>query len=72
MAVSIRATGADSLQEQEMPFVIFGKSISPSDEFSKIMMQYDVAATMARLLGATPPQVWLGSPITAVVQQPEK
>lgn len=58
--------GADSLQELETPFIIFGKGIAPTGEFPESMMQYDVAATMARLLGATPPQVWIGRPIPAV------
>lgn len=58
--------GGITLQELETPFIIFGKGIAPTGEFNESMMQYDVAATMAKLLGATPPQVWIGRPIKAV------
>lgn len=58
--------GGVSLMEMETPFVIFGKGISDKGEFSESMMQFDVAATMADILGLTPPQVWIGRSMNQV------
>lgn len=58
--------GGITLQEMETPFVIAGKGIRRGGEFSESMMQYDVAATMAYILGLKQPQVWIGRPMTQV------
>ena len=58
--------GALTLPEVETPFIIFGKNIKSMGEFSESMMQYDVASTMAYILGLRQPQVWIGRPMTQV------
>lgn len=55
--------GGITLREMETPFVISGKSIPAGKTFDGVMMQYDVAATIADLLGAKTPQAWTGRSI---------
>ena len=50
--------------EYETPFVIAGKGIRQGGEFSESMMQYDIASTIAALLGLEQPQVWTGRPMS--------
>ncbi len=52
--------GGKTLQELRTPFLIWGKGVKASYQLSKNMAQYDVAPTLALLLGITPPQVWTG------------
>lgn len=50
-------------EEYETPFIICGKGIRKGGEFSESMMQFDVASTIAALLGVEQPQVWTGRPM---------
>lgn len=63
--------GGITMAEMETPFIIVGKGISNRGRFDESMMQYDVAATIARLLGVSQPQVWVGRPMESVFE-PEK
>ncbi len=54
--------GGMTLQEMETPLIIAGPGIVPG-ELKGSYFQYDVAATMATLLGLTQPQAWTGRPI---------
>lgn len=56
--------GGIALEEVETPFVVCGPGVKRGGEFEESMMQFDVAATMAYLLGLTPPQVWIGRPMS--------
>lgn len=58
--------GGYSLDEMQTPFVIAGRNVRPVGEFHESMMQYDVAATIVRILGLTPPQAWTGRPMEQV------
>lgn len=58
--------GGISLQEMETPFIICGKGIRHTGRFSESMMQFDVASTMAYILGLQQPQVWIGRPMKQV------
>ncbi len=60
------AHGGISMEEMETPFVISGKGIKQGGEFEESMMQYDVASTMAFIMGLKQPQVWIGRPMTQV------
>lgn len=60
--------GGITLQEMETPFVISGKNIRKGGEFQEMMMQYDVAATIAYIFGLTQPQAWIGRPTKQVFQ----
>ncbi len=60
--------GGITLAEMETPFVISGKGVKPVGEFKSAMMQYDVAATIAALLGLSQPQPWVGRPVTEILK----
>ena len=60
--------GGATLAEMETPFIIAGKGIRAGGEFSESMMQYDVASTIAAILGLRQPQVWTGRPMTQVFE----
>ena len=55
--------GGKTLLEMESPFIICGKGIRRGHEIMEPMMQYDVAATVAYVLGLEQPQVWTGRPM---------
>lgn len=61
--------GGRTMMEMETPFIISGKGIRKGGEFKESMMQYDVAATIAALLGLEQPQVWVGRPMTQVIEE---
>jgi len=56
--------GGDSLYEIETPFVIWGKGIKKGEEITETMIQYDVAATVAKILNLQTPQSWRGVPMS--------
>ncbi len=56
--------GGMTMMEMETPFIISGKPIKKGLCFDNIsMMQFDCASTLAKLLGLTQPQVWIGRPM---------
>ena len=56
--------GGKTMQEMETPFIIAGKNVKKGYCFDDIsMMQFDCASTLAKLLGLTQPQVWIGRPM---------
>ncbi|MBD5324988.1 MAG: alkaline phosphatase [Bacteroides sp.] len=55
--------GGKTLAEMNTPLIMAGPGINPVGQLKGAYMQYDVAATMAALLGLTPPQSWVGRPI---------
>lgn len=56
--------GGMTMMEMETPFIIAGKPIKKGYCFDNIsMMQFDCASTLAKLLGLTQPQVWIGRPM---------
>lgn len=57
--------GGKSLLEMETPFVIYGKGIKKGYEITDVMMQFDVAATIAEIFHLKRPQAWRGQPITS-------
>ena len=51
----------------ETPFIIAGKGIRKNGgQFEELMMQYDVAATIAYIFGLEQPQAWIGRPMVQV------
>ena len=60
--------GGKTLAEMETPFIIAGPGIKPVGEFKSAMMQYDVAATIAYLLGLKIPQAWVGRPVLEILK----
>ena len=56
--------GGRTMMEMETPFIIYGKGVKKGFCFDDLsVMEYDVASTMAWLLGLEQPQPWFGRPI---------
>ncbi len=60
--------GGITLAEMETPFIIAGPGIKSVGEFQSAMMQYDVAATIAAILGLEQPQPWVGRPVKEILK----
>ena len=58
--------GGITLDEMLSPFIVYGKGIRKGFEITDAMMQYDVPATIAYILGLTPPQAWVGRPMMQI------
>lgn len=54
--------GHDQLEIQT-PFVIWGKGVKKNQQIEETMIQYDMAATVARILNLETPQSWRGKSI---------
>nr|WP_199830427.1 alkaline phosphatase [Parabacteroides bouchesdurhonensis] len=52
--------GGKTMMEMETPFIIAGKGIQKGQVITNSMMQFDIASTIADLLGLQQPQVWIG------------
>ncbi len=55
--------GGESLQEMEIPFILWGKSIKKGQRLKHPVYQYDNAATVAFALGLEIPVAWIGKPV---------
>ena len=54
--------GHDTMTDMETPFIIYGCGVKPG-EIEDVVVNYDLAPTIAWLLGCEAPQVWRGKPI---------
>ncbi len=52
--------GGHSQLEIETPFVIWGKGIMKDHEITETLIQYDIAATVAKIFNLEEPQSWRG------------
>lgn len=57
--------GSISMQEMQIPWIIKGPGIRRNNEITQSIMTFDTAATIAAIFKLTPPQVWIGRPVTA-------
>ena len=64
--------GGKTLKEMETPFVIFGCNVKKNHEVVEMMMQYDIAATIAYVFGLDMPQAWIGRPISSIFEMIRK
>lgn len=55
--------GGTSMLEMETPFVIFGKGVKKNHEIQETVLEYDIAATVAKILNLPVPQSWRGIPM---------
>jgi predicted AlkP superfamily pyrophosphatase or phosphodiesterase len=55
--------GGTTMDEMQIPWIIKGPGIKVNHEVTSSIMTFDTAATLAQLLGLTPPQVWIGRPV---------
>lgn len=60
--------GGITLEEMLTPFIISGKGIKSGGRFDEVMMQQDVAPTIARILDVRQPQAWAGRPMIQVLK----
>lgn len=54
--------GGATLEEMERPVFIWGKNVKRGHRLSFGGTIYDTGATIAELLGVTPPRAWIGRP----------
>ena len=54
--------GGETLNEMEIPFIIYGKSVKKGYEIKLPIYQYDNAATVAFALNLKMPYAWIGKP----------
>ncbi len=59
--------GGDSPAEVTIPWIIAGPGIQAGATVADSVRTFDTAATVAYLLGATPPDCWVGQPITSIL-----
>lgn len=60
--------GGITLEEMLSPFIVYGKGIRKGFQMTDAMMQYDVAATVAYILGLETPQAWVGRPMLSIFE----
>ena len=58
-----RDHGHETLQGNEVPFILYGNSVKKGYRIPAAVNLYDVAATSAFALGVERPQVWQGRPV---------
>lgn len=58
--------GGKTMQEMQIPFIVSGAGIKQGHRTTASVMQFDTAATLAYIFGVTPPQVWIGRPVTEI------
>ena len=54
--------GDKLMEHMEVPLILYGKGVKPG-EITDVVVHYDVAATIAWILGAKIPQAWRGLPV---------
>ncbi|SIQ29700.1 alkaline phosphatase family protein [Maribacter ulvicola] len=55
--------GGESLDEVEIPFILWGKGIKKNYQIKYPVYQYDNAATVAHALNIKTPRAWIGKPV---------
>ena len=60
--------GGQTLDEIEIPFILYGKGIKKGYTIKNKVYTYDNAATIATLLGVKQPYAWIGKPVTSAFE----
>lgn len=55
--------GGESLDEVEIPFILYGAGIKKGYAIEETVYQFDNAATVAYAMGLKTPQAWIGRPV---------
>jgi len=63
--------GGLTMNEIEIPWILAGPGIRPDNEITELVMQYDTAATLARLLDDRPSNCWRGRAVASAFLGPE-
>ena len=61
--------GGKTLLEVEIPWIVYGKGITPKGKLEQTIVTYDTGATIAYLLGLKTPESWRGKPITTILKE---
>ncbi len=64
--------GGKTMAEMQVPFAIAGPGIVEGGQIKGSTMVFDTAPTVAAVLGADRPQVWIGRPVMEVFSNPKK
>lgn len=56
--------GGKTMQEMQVPFVVYGARVKKNYAICRSLMVYDAASTIAHIFGVKQPQVWIGRPCT--------
>ena len=59
-----RGHGGEIPEHMDTPFILYGCGVKQG-EIADVVAGYDVASTVAWILGAEDPQAWRGKPITS-------
>jgi predicted AlkP superfamily pyrophosphatase or phosphodiesterase len=54
--------GTTDIRDMETPLIFFGKNVRPGYQIQEPVVQYDIAATVAYILGLETPSAWRGKP----------
>lgn len=60
--------GGKTMDEMERPLIFYGKGIKKGYEITESTMVYDIASTMAYLLGVEQPQEWIGRSVMSIFE----
>ena len=60
--------GGETLDEIEIPFILYGKGIKKGYTIKNKVYTYDNAATVATLLGIKQPYAWIGKPVKSAFE----
>ena len=55
--------GTLDMRDMESPLVLFGKNVRVGHQLDEPIVQYDIAATIAYILGIDIPEAWRGKPV---------
>ena len=59
--------GGDSPEETTIPWIVVGPNVRSAYAVTDSVRTLDTAATVAYLLGATPPDCWTGQPVVSIL-----
>jgi arylsulfatase A-like enzyme len=60
--------GGKTMQEMQVPYILWGKHIKQNHIIGESLMVYDNAATIAYILGIEQPQAWIGRAVKSVFE----
>ncbi len=63
--------GGETMAELEIPWIIQGSAVERATTITSPVDTYDTAATIAHLLGLTPPDAWVGRPVYEALSETE-
>lgn len=61
--------GGATMQEIEIPWIIAGPNVRAGATLEEPINTYDTAATIAHVLGLTPPRAWIARPVLEAFEQ---